>query len=112
MCAAVVSSQTFKGHGGSSKAKMASSIKKCLQMPCDGKTMLDTQKYTCVFVFFFILFSFFLKYFAFKKNFLPKSFWFFQKHKTRLGFGEAIFKVITSYKELAIQANNYITHLN
>ena len=75
-------------------------------MPCDGKTMLDTQKYTCVFVFFFNL------AFLLKKNFLPKSFWFFQKHKTRLGFGEAIFKVITSYKELAIQANNYITHLN
>ena len=74
--------------------------------------MLDTQKYTCVFVFFSIWLSFFEKYFAFKKNFLPKSFWFFQKHKTRLGFGEAIFKVITSYKELAIQANNYITHLN
>ena len=52
MCAAVVSSQTFKGHGGSSKAKMASSIKKCLQMPCDGKTMLDTQKYTFGFPFF------------------------------------------------------------
>ena len=61
MCAAVVSSQTFKGHGGSSKAKMASSIKKCLQMPCDGKTMLDTQKYTCVFVFFQFGFPFFLK---------------------------------------------------
>ena len=113
MCAAVVSSQTFKGHGGSSKAKMASSIKKCLQMPCDGKTMLDTQKYTCVFCFFFNLaFLFFEKILCFKKNFLPKSFWFFQKHKTRLGFGEAIFKVITSYKELTIQANNYITHLN
>ena len=113
MCAAVVSSQTFKGHGGSSKAKMASSIKKCLQMPCDGKTMLDTQKYTFVFCFFSNLAFFFLeKHFALKKIFLPKSLWFFQKHKTRLGFGEAIFKVITSYKELAIQANNYITHLN
>ena len=110
MCAAVVSSQTFKGHGGSSKAKMASSIKKCLQMPCDGKTMLDTQKYT--FVFFPSWLSFFGKTLCLKKISLPKSLWFFQKHKTRLGFGEAIFKVITSYKELAIQANNYITHLN
>ena len=69
MCAAVVSSQTFKGHGGSSKAKMASSIKKCLQMPCDGKTMLDTQKYTFVFCFFSNL-AFFLfgKHFALKKS--------------------------------------------
>jgi predicted GNAT family N-acyltransferase len=61
VCAAVVSSQTFKGHGGSSKAKMASSIKKCLQMPCDGKTMLDTQKYTFVFCFFQFGFHCFLK---------------------------------------------------
>ena len=114
MCAAVVSSQTFKGHGGASKAKMASSIKKCFQMPCDGKTMLDTQKYTFVFCCFFQFgFLFVGKTLCFKKKiFLPKSLWFFQKHKTRLGFGEAIFKVITSYKELAIQANNYITHLN
>jgi hypothetical protein len=42
-------SQTFKGHGGSSKAKMASSIKKCLKMPCHGKTVLDTPKYTFVY---------------------------------------------------------------
>ena len=68
MCAAVVSSQAFKGHGGSSKAKMASSIKKCLHMPCDGKTMLDTQKYTFGFCFFSNLAFFFLeKYFALKK---------------------------------------------
>ena len=103
MCTAVVSSQTFKGHGGSSKAKMASSIKKCLQMPCDGKTMLDTQKYTCVFCFFSNLAFFFLKNTLLSTNiFLPKSFCFFQKHKTMLGFGETLFKVITSYKELAI----------
>ena len=68
VCAAVVSSQTFKGHGGSSKAKMASSIKKCLQMPCDGKTMLDTQKYTFVFCFFQFGFLFFGKTLCFKKT--------------------------------------------
>ena len=72
--------------------------------------MLDTQKYT--FVFFPSWLSFFGKILCFKKNLSTKIIWFFQKHKTRLGFGEAIFKVITSYKELAIQANNYITHLN
>ena len=72
MCAAVVSSQTFKGHGGSSKAKMASSIKKCFQMPCDGKTMLDTQKYTFVFCFFPNLAFFFLKNTLLKKNLSTK----------------------------------------